>query len=300
MKSIQRFHIGVGFATLLLIGSVARASGPSLQTVSGLVGSGKQSTARLERALPSSPTPSPSESNPGVLPPGSRPYGASYGEWGARFWQWVLGIPFDTSPIQDATGASCGLEQSGPVWFLAGTSGSAVSRACTVPAGKAIFFPLVNFINDYPCPDPGFQPAPGQSMEDFLAEGAAFFIDHTTELEAELDGVALQNLFGHRARSPLFDFSGDISNQAFDPCITGSSQPAVTDGYWVMLAPLHAGEHTLHFRGRLDFPEFDFSFEVEVTYDLSVAPARRGRREITSAPDAPQAGTWGMVKNLYR
>jgi len=211
-----------------------------------------------------------------------------------------LAIPFASSPVQDQTGESCGLGQSGPVWFLAGTSGTAATRACSVPAGKAIFFPLVNYINDYPCPDPNFQPPPGQSLEDFLAEGAAFFIDHTTELEAELDGVALQNLFGMRARSPLFDFTADISNQAFDPCITGSSQPAVTDGYWVMLAPLSVGLHTLHFRGKLDFPEFDFSFEVEVTYNLTVVPAGRGHGVLASETGGAQPGTWSMVKGLYR
>jgi NAD(P)-dependent dehydrogenase (short-subunit alcohol dehydrogenase family) len=32
----------------------------------------------------------------------------------------------------------------GPVWFLAGSFGATVVRSCLVPAGKALFFPLVN------------------------------------------------------------------------------------------------------------------------------------------------------------
>ncbi len=155
------------------------------------------------------------------------------------------------------------------MWFLAGTSGSAVTRSCTIPAGKSLLFPIINVENDYPCPDPNFQPAPGQSLEDFLTEGAQYWIDHVTTLNVEVDGIPLQNLFGYRATSQLFTFTGDPSlTAAFDPCITGSPQPAVSDGYWIMLAPLSAGTHTIHFRGK---EEFDWgSFEVDVTYNLTV------------------------------
>lgn len=79
--------------------------------------------------------------NPGILPPQSKPYGKTYGQWGADWWRWALSIPADSNPILDPTGASCGLGQSGPVWFLAGTGGAAVTRECSVPAGRALFSP---------------------------------------------------------------------------------------------------------------------------------------------------------------
>jgi hypothetical protein len=34
--------------------------------------------------------------------------------------------------------------QDGPVWFLAGTPGGPVTRDCTIPEGKQLYFPLVN------------------------------------------------------------------------------------------------------------------------------------------------------------
>ena len=92
-----------------------------------------------------------------------------------------------------------------------------------------------------------------------------------TELEVEVDGTPLQDLTDHRAVSGLFDFAADISWQVLDPCITGSVQEAVSDGYWIMLPPLPTGEHTLHFRGLLEFPDGG-SFEVETTYNLTVTP----------------------------
>ncbi len=34
-----------------------------------------------------------SNSNPGVLPVNSKPYGMTYGEWSAKWWQWAYSIP---------------------------------------------------------------------------------------------------------------------------------------------------------------------------------------------------------------
>ncbi len=210
--------------------------------------------------------------NPGVLPPHSHAFGKTYGEWGAEWWQWAASIPLDENPIVDPTGENCDLGQSGKVWFLAGTSfGGLVTRTCTVPAGKAIFFAIINFLNDYPCPEPPtFQPASGQSLEDFLTEGANAVIDQVTELEVEVDGVPLQNLFNYRATSELFTFTGDPSLTAVDSCITGSPQFGVSDGYWIMLRPFSVGSHTIHFRGEISA----FGFVTDTTHNLTVAPRK--------------------------
>jgi hypothetical protein len=200
-----------------------------------------------------------------VIPPQQQ----SYGQLGANWWKWVLAIPALDNPQFDPTGADCALGQNGGIWFLAGTAGVSVTRSCTIPAGKAIFFPLVAIENDYPCPDPNFQPPPGQSLKDFLTEGAAATIDHTTELEAELDGVAIPNLFSYRGTSNMYSFVGDPSLTGFDPCITGTQQKAVSDGYWLLLAPLSPGTHTLHFRAAIVFPDGS-GFSTEATYNLTV------------------------------
>ena len=44
---------------------------------------------------------------------------------------------------------------------------------------------------------------------------------------------------------------------------------AVAAGYWIMLAPLPVGEHTIHFTASVDNPLFG-QFEVDVTYHLTV------------------------------
>ncbi len=82
--------------------------------------------------------------NSQVLPLDSSPYGNTYGEWSARWWQWTLAIPAATNPNLDTTGENCAEGQSGQVWFLAGSFGGTFERACPVPTGKALFFPILN------------------------------------------------------------------------------------------------------------------------------------------------------------
>jgi hypothetical protein len=215
--------------------------------------------------MTSTSTPRADSGNPGVFPPNSRPYGLTYGQWSARYLQWELSIPYSSNPNFVDT-ASFDVGQSGPVWFLAADNFRGSTRSCTIPAGKAILTPLYGYLNDYPCPDPNFQPAPGQSLKDFLTQGAKDFIDQTlTGIELEVDGVPLKNLFSYRATSDLFDITFDPSLTFLDPCATGSPQPAVSDGYWLMLAPLSVGTHTIHFH------ETGTWFDTEATYTLTVA-----------------------------
>jgi hypothetical protein len=135
-----------------------------------------------------------------IAPSDSLPGGKSYEQWAAKWWQWAESIPYPINPIYDTTGADCAVSQHGRVWFLAGTSGFDATRSCTIPAGKMIFFPIINYLNDYPCPVPGFQPGPGQTLEQFLTIGyssnigARQVIDHVTAVSASLDEQPVQNL----------------------------------------------------------------------------------------------------------
>src|SRR4029077_10068164 len=210
--------------------------------------------------------------NPGVIPPHAQAYGLSYAEWGAQWWRCAYSFPLAQFPPLQPGELDCAAGQSGPVWFLAGTAGQGpVTRSCTIPTGKAIFFPIITYLNDYPCPDPNFQPPPGQTLEQFLTEGAQAIIDLVTQLEVVVDGRSLNDLFSYRATSQLFTFTADPSLVAFDSCVTGTSQYAVTDGYWILLRPLSPGRHTIFFHAVIDFGG-GTTFEVQVTYNLTIAP----------------------------
>ena len=62
----------------------------------------------------------------------------------AKWWEWALAIPPNVNPLADETGENCDVDQKGPVWYLAGTTGGSVERDCIIPQGKAILFPIIN------------------------------------------------------------------------------------------------------------------------------------------------------------
>jgi hypothetical protein len=159
----------------------------------------------------------------------------------AQFWRWVYSIPVGVDPNSDTTGVNCGINQEGDVWFLAGPASGDSSVTCTVPADKTIVSAVYASIDDYPCPDPNFQPPKGQSLEDFLLQDNAQFVDGEIAM-AQLDGKALKV---KRIKSRLFSFTAAASHSASDPCVTGSPQLGVSDGFFVLVEPLPRGDHFL-------------------------------------------------------
>jgi len=209
--------------------------------------------------------------NPGVLPPWSHAFGTTYAELTAMWWQWALEVPVDQCPIEDPDGRYAANGQEGKVWLLAGTSGWEAERTVTVPAGKAIFFPIVNNIwvtipesEKYSPGDPPFS-VPGAEQ---IARNAIIPVVDT--LECEVDGKALVISEDYRIQSPVFTAYMPIDVWGFAPYIVdaGLYPDCVSDGYWILLAPLSKGKHTIHFRGGLGNTENPWF--VEVTFHLTV------------------------------
>lgn len=174
-----------------------------------------------------------------VVPRNSSAYGNTYGEWSARWWQWLLSIPEDTNPNLDTTGENCAEGQAGPVWFLAGLFGSGkVTRNCTVLAGKALFFPILNGAfgsGVFDC-----EPTvPGVLCNLAALRVAATASMDEVKLKARLDGKPLENLRGQRVTSPEFTLT--IPDGGVFGIPSGTYTPQVADGYWLMLRPLSPG-----------------------------------------------------------
>jgi hypothetical protein len=192
--------------------------------------------------------------NPMLFPKDAVPYGRSIERWSELLWSYIYAQPVDHNPFFDTTGADCAVGQEGPVWFLPAVPGSSlgteITRSCTIPQQRAVMLQLSSALNDYPCPDPTFQPAPGQSLYDFLIGGISPLFDGETGFVITLDGVAIQDPLSYRFTSQdLLFFTGDLSMQAFDSCVTGKRQPAVSDGFYLMFKPLSPGEHTIVVNG---------------------------------------------------
>jgi hypothetical protein len=188
-------------------------------------------------------------------------YGTTYGELSARWWQWLLSIPAAVNPNLDQSGANCALGQYDDVWFLAGAFGGTVVRTCTVPAGKPIFFPLINTIS--------FKPSGSETLLD-LRQLAATFIDSVNSLTCVFDGTdCVQNLLTFRVRSPSFTVIAPAKG-LLPPgklSVPGNTDPLVSDGYWLLLSPPTSGPHTIQFTAATSG-----GFSLNVTYNLTVVP----------------------------
>ena len=78
--------------------------------------------------------------NPGVLPPNSHPFGKTYGEWNAGWWQWFFSVPASKNPGRATDGAvDCRVGQSGNVWFLAGYFPNGGSGGLSPSLGVVLF-----------------------------------------------------------------------------------------------------------------------------------------------------------------
>ena len=174
------------------------------------------------------------------------PYGITYGEWTAKWWQWAYSIPVSINPAYDNTGIHCSINQTSPTWFFPGTYAHDVTRSCTIPEGTSILFPILNSECSY-------AEFPSLKNESQLRDCAKGEQDKVYSLKASIDGNKLENLNQYRMQSPLFNFTLPSENILhLNPQIT----QGVSDGNWVFVKPLSIGKHKISFKGEtIDYQE---------------------------------------------
>jgi hypothetical protein len=165
----------------------------------------------------------------------------------AQWWQTYMATPGDSF-------SRCDLGVDAVV-FLAGTTGHAATRSCSIPAGRSLLVPLINA----ECSTlEGDGTTPAQ-----LRACARGFADRFTGLVLKIDGRAVPDLRRLRVASPVFSFTAVPGNVFGVPSGTTRS---VADGYWALIRPLPPGTHTVTFGGR--YPPGSFS--TSVRYRLTV------------------------------
>ena len=188
----------------------------------------------------------------------ANPFDKPFEQWTAEWWQFILSFPAAANPQFD-TGGQCAVGQHGPVWFLAGSFGQVVTRTCTVPAGKALFVPVLNLVDIN---------VASQIARELRAEIAPC-MDAVAGLSLEVDGQRVRNLAENfHIRSVVFDITVPPGG-LLDP---GTYSPVVDNGFYVMLKPLSVGSHTIHLSGASEGCPIQGPFSVDVFYHLNVVP----------------------------
>ncbi len=195
--------------------------------------------------------------NPGILPPNLRVQGLTYGEWSATWWQYLLAIPASENPLAGNFGPDCFFAQIGNVGLVPEVlAGDVHDLECEVPAGMPLFVHVLAAECSTLEPPPFYG-----GNEDELRTCASGFV--ASDVQASIDGVAVQNLSDYLIDSPLYEFTVPEDNILGVPA--GSVGQSVSYGTFLMLAPLTPGEHTIHVYGK-----YGEEFTYDATFHIGV------------------------------
>jgi hypothetical protein len=213
-----------------------------------------------------------------VLPPSSLPYGLSYEEWSAKWWQFYYGQSTNNMEPLGFPGICEG--PASRVLFLNGAPATTTATYhVTILADTPLFFAILGFAADNTsCPTNTFTT---NSAAVLAAEAVAGWAGAATLTTCTIDGVAVPGLESptntiYNVVSPPFSYTtaeeGNIVAEAEgEPCLPGglTIYPAVADGVYLMLSPFSPGRHTIHFVGVAGPLSAPF-LKLDITYDITV------------------------------
>jgi hypothetical protein len=186
--------------------------------------------------------------------------------------RWANAQPWLDGAIADTTGEKCGLDQAGPVWYLAGTSGGPTVRECDVPLGKKLFFPLVNRWCVFP--DEFYENDEQIASDIELIKQYFFDFEHENlcSLTLRIDGQEvrpdLESLDEDFYIQVLEPFELDLHDEHWAPdAFEGGIMPAIGAGHYALVQPLTPGDHVIEFGGGICG---EYPFSTSVTYLLHV------------------------------
>lgn len=193
-------------------------------------------------------------------------FGLRLDEYANKWWQWVFALPRNKNPVNDLTGKKCAVNQHGKVWFLAGGIGtSRITRSCDVPAGKYLFFPIINMVY-YNMPENNTR---HKSISCKEAMGyASFNNEHLPYAFLRIDGKTIGNkkLFRIKPRK-CFDIAANIPEKYHAPSV----YPSATDGYWAMIKPLSPGTHKVEFFAEYHNPGSAYGMmKQDIVYHVNI------------------------------
>lgn len=185
----------------------------------------------------------------------------TYGQWTAKWWQWVFSISAGVNPITDKTGRYANANQpSDNVWFLAGNFAAEdkefPKRKCRVPSNRAILFPVVN------CEANQLE-YPHLKTEQDLINYVSNDEDSIVQKECFINGEAVP-VTRVRSDPPVFPLT--IVKDNFAGIKSTGYTTAAADGYWVFLKPLPKGRYAIRFAGACEAGRLNSG----ANYDLEV------------------------------
>jgi hypothetical protein len=201
----------------------------------------------------------------GIFPPTSKPYGLSYEEHIKNFYKWIISLPIDKNPWEDATGSNCHTGQSesnSSIFYLSSNGGGKSDRTCIIESGKGLFIPIsAVFVSD--------KEVPNSSIEN-LHSIAKKDQDSVTSLYLSINKQEYNraDLEPYRIHTTVFD--AYFPENAIAGASEGNSK-VVADGYYLITKPLEKGNYTIHYKSSLICTEIDClepNFAQDIKYTI--------------------------------
>jgi hypothetical protein len=220
---------------------------------------------------------------PEVIPPSSLPYGYSYEEWSAKYWQWTLGQSANhLESLGDpgiCSGPASRVRFPGPS-TIGGEAIHIGTNHITIAAGTPLFFPIFALWQDNGnCPLSAFTTFTSDQLAAFDQQSWSA----VTETTCTIDGITIDGMEDptnsvYNVVSPPFSYTtaekdNILAAEVGATCLPGdfTIYPAVAEGLYLMLAPLSPGKHIIHAVAVVG-PSSAPLAESDKTIDITVLP----------------------------
>jgi hypothetical protein len=181
----------------------------------------------------------------------SKPYGSTYSEWIAKYYEWIASIPENQNhPVFDKTGAKCANYQTNSqVLFLpSGPTGHSITRKCTIATHKAILLCLLFSLCDEKVDKKDISTDPIECIEDGLRDTKiTLTVDGITfdgKLQPDINKFKVEPIFFNVSYAKGNYLSASAPGGEYTP---GKNYKSIIGGYMIILEPLPIGEHKIYY-----------------------------------------------------
>jgi hypothetical protein len=189
---------------------------------------------------------------------GESPFGISYGDWVAKYWNWDLSIPLDpkTNNLLGLNENGCLVHRENSMVMLADTAAGGIwNQKCTISHNAGILIPIWTG----EC-DQGFKGFETASLKQ-LSDCARAFDLGKVKGQVKVDNIPVATLDALDYKTNIMNNVTEVYTKQFNATIPLNSHfmaerygtfPAAAHGWFVFLKPLQPGIHTVYYQNSVE------------------------------------------------